>query len=84
MSYSEMAMQVIYDKNKKFPDDYPKHKPLTEDEKRANDQIFEIPVYGGILNGQKDVSVKGGKIDKNSAYQCARTTPKCGRHTQNE
>ena len=66
MSYSEMAMQVIYDKNKKFPDDYPTHKPLTEDEKRANDQIFEIPLFGAKTDTQKPPSVKGGENHKNT------------------
>lgn len=84
MSYKELAMQAIYDKYKKFPDDYPTHKPLTEDEKRANDLIFGIPLFGAKTNTQKDPSVKGGEIDKNTAIRYPKSTPKCGRHTQNE
>lgn len=61
-----MAMQAIYDKNKKFPDDYPTHKPLTEDEKRANDLIFGIPLFGAKLDTQKDLFVKGGENHKNT------------------
>ena len=40
MSYKEIAMQAIYDRNKKYPDDYPTHKPYSEDEKRELDKIF--------------------------------------------
>lgn len=44
MSYKELSMQVLFDKNKKHPDDYPTHKPYTEDEKRDLNKLFEIPV----------------------------------------
>lgn len=44
MSYKEIAMQAIYDRYKKCPDDYPTHKPYTEEEKGAIDQLFEVPV----------------------------------------
>lgn len=64
-----MAMQAIYDKNKKFPDNYPSHKPLTEDEKKANDQLFGIPYFGQKTDIQKRPSVKGGDIDKNTAIR---------------
>ena len=37
-------MQVLFDKNKKHPDDYPSHNPYTEEEKGAIDQLFEVPV----------------------------------------
>lgn len=79
-----MAMQAIYDKYKKFPDDYPTQKPLTKDEKRANDQLFGIPHFGAKSDSQKDPSVKGGDIDKNTAIRYPKSTPKFGRHTQNE
>lgn len=69
MSYKEMAMQAIYDKYKKFPDDYPTHKPLTEDEKRTNDLIFGIPYFGQKMDIQKHPSVKGGEIAKNTSIR---------------
>lgn len=69
MSYKELVMQAIYDKYKKFPDDYPTHKPLTEDEKRANDLIFGIPYFGQKTDIQKHPSVKGGDIDKNTSIR---------------
>ena len=64
-----MAVQAIYDKYKKHPDDYPTHKPLTEEEKRAIDQLFGIPYFGRKSDTQKDPSVKGGDIDKNTSIR---------------
>ena len=64
MSYSEMAMQAIYDKNKKFPDDYPTHKPYTEDEKKEMSKIFESPVFGAKSTHKKDPLVKDGENNK--------------------
>lgn len=69
MSYKELAMQSFYDKYKIFPDDYPTHKPLTEEEKRANDQLFGIPYLGQKTDTQKHPSVKGGDIDKNTSIR---------------
>lgn len=66
MSYSEIAMQAIYNKYKKFPDDFPSHKPYSEEEKRAIDQLFDVPHFGAKTDTQKDPSVKGGDIDKNT------------------
>ena len=84
MSYKELVMQAYYNKYKKFPDDYPTQKPLTEDEKRAIDQLFGIPYFGRKTDTQKPPSVKGGDIDKNTAIRYPKITPKCGHHTQNE
>ena len=84
MSYKEMAVQAIYDKYKKHPDDYPTHKPLTEEEKRAIDQLFGIPYFGAKMDTQKHPSVKGGDFDKNNAIRYPKSTPKFGHHTQNE
>ena len=66
MSYKEIAMQAIYDRNKKYPDDYPTHKPYSEDEKRELDKIFGFPQFGAKLDTQKDHFVKGGKNHKNT------------------
>lgn len=64
MSYKEVAMQTIYDKNKKFPDDFPSHNPYTEEEKGAIDQLFGFPHFGEKFNTQKDHFVKGGENNK--------------------
>ena len=52
-----------------YPDDYPTHKPYTEEEKRTNDQLFEIPYFGQKTDIQKHPSVKGGDIDKNTSIR---------------
>ena len=69
MSYKELVMQAYYNKNKKIPDDFPTHKPYSEEEKRAIDQLFGIPYFGQKSDTQKDPSVKGGDIDKNTSIR---------------
>lgn len=67
MSYKEFSQQANYAKYHTYPDDYPTHKPYTEEEKRDFNKIFESPVFGAKLTHEKAPSVKGGDIHKNTA-----------------
>lgn len=69
MSYKEFSQQANYAKYHTYPDDYPTHKPYTEEEKRTNDQLFGIPYFGQKTDIQKHPSVKGGDIDKNTSIR---------------
>lgn len=52
--------------------------------KAPKERKNESPLFGAKTDTQKDPFVKGGEINKNTANRYPISTPKCGRHTQNE